>query len=229
MQDPIGTRRSGDRSRDTGVTRLCLVRHGETAWNAEGRVQGQLDIPLSAAGLQQAKAVASALTGEAFDAIYSSDLVRALQTAQPSADMLRKQVAFDQRLRERHYGVFQSITYAEAKERFPEDYARFKAKDLDFDFEIGESLRGFDERVLVFFRELLESRKGQNLLIFTHGGVLEIVYRHATGRGLTTPRDFEIPNAALNRVAYDGAKWRVDAWADIRHLSVTLDDLPDAR
>jgi len=211
------------------VTRLCLVRHGETGWNAEGRVQGQLDIALSATGLQQAKAVASVLKGEAFDAIYSSDLVRARQTAQPSADMLGKQVALDQRLRERHYGVFQSITYAEAKVRFPEDYARFKAKDLDFDFEIGESLRAFDERVLVFFREMLESREGQNLLVFTHGGVLEIVYRHATGRGLTTPRDFEIPNAALNRVAYDGAKWRVDRWADVRHLSVTLDDLPDAR
>jgi probable phosphoglycerate mutase len=124
--------------------------------------------------------------------------------------------------------VFQSITYVEAKERFPEDYARFRSKDLDFDFETGESLRGFDERVLVFFRELLESRKGQNLLVFTHGGVLEILYRHATGRGLTTPRDFEIPNAALNRLTYNG-EWRIDAWADVHHLSVTLDDLPDAR
>lgn len=211
------------------MTRLCLVRHGETAWNAEGRVQGQLDIPLNATGLRQARAVASALKGEAFDAVYSSDLVRALQTAQPSADMVRKQVQLDPRLRERHYGVFQSITYAEAKGRFPEDYARFKAKDLDFDFETGESLRGFDERVLLFFRELLESRKGQNLLIFTHGGVLEIVYRHATGRGLTTPRDFEIPNAAINRIEFDLKAWKILAWADVGHLWFTLDDLPDAR
>jgi probable phosphoglycerate mutase len=210
------------------VTRLCLIRHGETAWNAEGRVQGQLDIPLSATGLAQAAAVSVALKGESFDAIYSSDLVRVRQTAQPSANMLKKQPLLDERLRERHYGVFQSITYVEAKERFPEDYARFRSKDLDFDFETGESLRGFDERVLVFFRELLESRKGQNLLVFTHGGVLEILYRHATGRGLTTPRDFEIPNAALNRLTYNG-EWRIDAWADVHHLSVTLDDLPDAR
>ena len=211
------------------VTRLCLIRHGETAWNAEGRVQGQLDIPLSPTGLAQAKAVAAALKGESFDAIYSSDLVRVRQTAQPSADQFKKSVLLDERLRERHYGVFQSITYVEAKERFPEDYARFRAKDLDFDFETGESLRGFDERVLVFFRELLEAKKGQSLLIFTHGGVLEIVYRHATGRGLTTPRDFEIPNAALNRVTFSGGKWQVDAWADVHHLAATLDDLPDAR
>jgi len=211
------------------VTRLCLVRHGETAWNAEGRVQGQLDIPLSATGLAQAKAVAAALKGDSFDAIYSSDLVRVRQTAQPTADFLKKNVFLDERLRERHYGVFQSITYVEAKEKFPEDYARFRAKDLDFDFETGESLRAFDARVLPFFRELIEARKGQNVLIFTHGGVLEILYRHATGRGLTTARDFEIPNAALNRLSVGPQGWRVDLWADIHHLSVTLDDLPDAR
>src|SRR5258707_782347 len=103
-----------------GVTRLCLVRHGETAWNAEGRVQGQLDIPLSPTGLAQAKAIAAALRDESFDVIYSSDLVRVQQTAQPSAELFKKKILLDQRLRERHYGVFQSLTYVEAKERFPE-------------------------------------------------------------------------------------------------------------
>ncbi|HXJ08759.1 MAG TPA: histidine phosphatase family protein, partial [Burkholderiales bacterium] len=163
-----------------------------------------------------------------FDAIYASDLVRVRQTAQPSADLLKKPVVLDERLRERHYGVFQSITYVEAKERFPEDYARFRAKDLDFDFETGESLRAFNERSLEVIEEIVRGNSGKNVLIFTHGGVLEILYRHATGRGLTTPRDFEIPNAALNRLTYSG-QWRIDAWADIHHLSVTLDDLPDAR
>jgi probable phosphoglycerate mutase len=210
-------------------TRLCLVRHGETAWNAEGRVQGQLDIPLSPVGLGQAKAVASALKGEFFDAIYSSDLVRVRQTAQPTAEQLKKNVLLDERLRERHYGVFQSITYGEAKERFPQDYAQFRAKDLDFDFETGESLRAFNARSLAVIDELVKKNPGRKLLVFTHGGVLECLYRHATGRGLTTPRDFEIPNAALNRVSFGPAGWRIDAWADIRHLSVTLDDLPDAR
>ena len=203
------------------------MRHGETAWNAEGRVQGQLDIPLSDTGFAQARAVASALKGEPFDAIYSSDLARVRQTAQPTADLLEKDVLLDERLRERHYGVFQSITYAEARERMPEDYARFKSKDLDFDFGNGESLKTFNARVLGFFSELIEARKNQNILLFTHGGVLEIAYRHATGRGLSTPRDFEIPNAALNRVTFGGGKWRVDAWADVRHLAAALDDLPD--
>ncbi|HEX5476491.1 MAG TPA: histidine phosphatase family protein, partial [Burkholderiales bacterium] len=99
------------------MTRLCLVRHGETAWNAEGRVQGQLDIPLNAHGEGQARAVAQALAGERFDAIYASDLGRVRQTARPAAERLGLPVQLDTRLRERHYGIFQAITYAEAKKR----------------------------------------------------------------------------------------------------------------
>jgi probable phosphoglycerate mutase len=208
-------------------TTLCLVRHGETAWNAEGRVQGQLDIPLNATGLAQARALARVLSEESFSAIYSSDLTRARQTAQPTADLLQKQVALSESLRERHYGVFQGMTYTEASERIPEGYARFKAKDPQYDFGTGESLSRFNERALACIRDLARAHAGENLLVITHGGVLEMVYRHATGRGLSTPRDFEIPNAAINRIEIEGSQWRVSAWADIGHLPVALDDLPD--
>lgn len=211
----------------TNLTRLCLVRHGETAWNAEGRVQGQLDIPLSETGLAQARALAAVLRKERFDALYSSDLLRVQQTARPTAEALELAVRPDPRLRERHYGKFQGITYAEAKVRLPEDYERFRAKDLDFDFGTGESLKDFSRRALSVVEELVEKHAGQSLLVFTHGGVLEMLYRHATGRGLSTPRDFEIPNAALNRLETDGRAWRVLAWADIHHLAAALDDLPD--
>jgi len=77
--------------------------------------------------------------------------------------------------------------------------------------------------------DLVKKNSGKKVLVFTHGGVLEIVYRHATGRGLTTPRDFEIPNAALNWISVTPEGWRVDGWADIGHLAATLDDLPEAR
>jgi probable phosphoglycerate mutase len=207
-------------------TRLCLVRHGETAWNAEGRVQGQLDIPLNATGLAQARAVAAALKNESFAAIYSSDLVRAQQTARPVADLWKKNIVLDENLRERHYGMFQGMTYAEASERIPEGYARFKAKDPGYDFGTGESLEDFNRRSLLFIKRAAQDHEGENLLLFTHGGVLEMVYRHATGRGLSTPRDFEIPNAGINRVEIGAMGWRVESWADIDHLSATLDDLP---
>jgi probable phosphoglycerate mutase len=208
-------------------TTLCLVRHGETAWNAEGRVQGQLDIPLNTTGLAQARAVASVLKNESFASIYSSDLIRTQQTAQPVADLQKKKIRLDKNLRERDYGAFQGMTYTEASMRIPEGYARFKAKDPAYDFGSGESLSRFNERALACIRDLAEKHSGENLLVVTHGGVLEMVYRHATGRGLSTPRDFEIPNAAINRVEISTTGWRVESWADIGHLSVTLDDLPD--
>lgn len=211
--------------------KLCMVRHGETAWNAEGRVQGQLDIPLSDTGHAQARALAQALAHEHFDALYSSDLVRVRQTAQPLASLLRKEVFLSERLRERHYGIFQGMTYTEAKERLPADYLRFKDKDPDYDFQTGESLNAFSARVLGFIRDLLEKESGKSVLVFTHGGVLEILYRHATSRGLSTPRDFEIPNAAVNRLEHNAGAWRIHCWADVGHLASlvdeALDDLPD--
>jgi 2,3-bisphosphoglycerate-dependent phosphoglycerate mutase len=203
-----------------------MVRHGETAWNAEGRIQGQLDIPLSETGVAQARALAAVLAAERFDAIYSSDLARVRQTAEPAARRLGLEVRLDARLRERHYGVFETLTYVEARERYPAEYARFRDKDPEFDFVSGESLKHFAERSLACVAALIARHAGERLLVFTHGGVLEMVYRHATGRGLSTPRDFEIPNAAINRLEFSGSAWRVWRWADTSHLESALDDLP---
>jgi len=208
------------------TTRLCLVRHGETAWNAEGRVQGQTDVPLNELGRAQARAVATALAGERFDAIYSSDLVRVRETAAPAAERLGLPVALDPQLRERHYGIFERYTYAEVRDRFPAEYARFRDKDPAFDFVSGEALKAFERRALACVAGLVERHAGRSLLVFTHGGVLEMVYRQVTGRGLSTPRDFEIPNAALNRVEVRAGAWRIAAWAEVAHLERALDDLP---
>ena len=208
------------------ATRLCMVRHGETAWNAEGRVQGQVDVPLNEVGRAQARAVAEALAGERFDAVYSSDLLRVRQTAEPAAGRLGLPVAYDSQLRERHYGMFERHTYAEVRERYPAEYARFRDKDPDFDFVSGEALRDFERRALACVAALVERHPGQSLLVFTHGGVLEMVYRYATGRGLSTERDFEVPNAGLNRVEALPGGWRVSAWAEVGHLERALDDLP---
>jgi probable phosphoglycerate mutase len=208
------------------ATRLCLVRHGETAWNAEGRVQGQLDVPLSEVGHAQARAVAAALAGERFDAIYASDLTRVRQTAAPTAERLGAPVALDAALRERHYGMFERHTYVEVRERYPAEYARFRDKDPDFDFGSGESLKAFAARSLACVAALVERHAGGSILVFTHGGVLEMVYRRAAGMTLSSPREFEIPNAALNRVEAAPGEWRVTAWAEVAHLERALDDLP---
>jgi len=191
-------------------TQLCMVRHGETAWNAEGRVQGQLDVPLSEVGISQARAVAIALRGETFNAIYSSDLQRVTQTAEPTARMLGLPVRLDPRLRERHYGMFQTLKYADVKVLHPE-----------------ESLRTFHARSIECLADLAARHPGESLLVFTHGGVLEMARRFATGASLSTVREFEIPNCGINRMSISGDEWSVLGWAECAHLEAALDDLRD--
>lgn len=206
------------------TTTLCIVRHGETAWNAEHRVQGQLDVPLNSIGLAQAKAAAAVLAKEPFDVIYSSDLSRARQTAQPAAEQLGKEVLLERDLRERHYGIFERLTYAEVKVKFPEDYARFAARDPEYAFRTGESLKDFAARSISVLTRIAEANEGRRILVFTHGGVLDHVYRHVSGVSLSAERDFGIPNAGLNRIEVSPGGWRIRAWADVAHLERALDD-----
>ena len=202
------------------ITRLCLVRHGETEWNAEGRVQGQTDIPLSALGLAQARAAAEVLCRHDFSTIYSSDLMRVRQTAEPSAHKLALSLQLDPALRERHYGIFERLLYTEVRSRYPEHYERFHRKDPDYDFESGESLRTFYERALGVVKSIAARHAGEQVLVFTHGGVLEMVYRYAREVGLSSPRDFGIPNCGVNWVEVSARGWDVQCWADIGHLEV---------
>ena len=213
----------------SGRVRLCLVRHGETAWNAERRLQGHLDVPLNEIGLEQAEATAACLHGQQFAACYCSDLARARQTAAAAGRLLGLAPQPDRDLRERHYGAFQGLTYDEARRRFPEAYARFEARDPGYAFaEGGESLGSFAARVRAALDRIAIRHAGQTVLIVTHGGVLDVAHRLATGKALETPRDFVIPNAALNWIAIDGNAWHLVAWADRRHLEAARDELPNA-
>jgi 2,3-bisphosphoglycerate-dependent phosphoglycerate mutase len=209
------------------TTRLCIVRHGETAWNAEHRVQGQLDIPLNEIGLRQAQAVGRTLKDERFDAIYSSDLVRARQTAQPSANLFSMKILLEKDLRERHYGIFERLTYAEVKVRYPEDYARFEARDPEYAFRTGESLKDFSARSIAVISRIVNEHEDENILVFTHGGVLDKLYRFITGLPLSAERNFGIPNAGLNRVELTPSGWQIRSWADAAHLERALDDLAE--
>lgn len=208
------------------TTRLCLVRHGETAWNAERRIQGQLDEPLSVLGHAQARATAKILVQEDFAAVYASDLSRAQQTAEAIARLRGCPVRLEAGLRERHYGVFQTRTYDEMRRDFPREYARFMAREIDFVLPGGESLRQFAQRVLHCVEAIVAAHAGGQVLIATHGGVLDILHRRVTGKPLDAPRDFEIPNAALNWLEIADGRWTLLSWAERSHLSASLDELP---
>ncbi|OHC62738.1 MAG: phosphoglycerate kinase [Rhodocyclales bacterium GWA2_65_20] len=206
-------------------TRLCILRHGETDWNIEKRIQGQIDIPLNAAGRAQAAATAAGLAAQRFDAIYSSDLARTWQTAQPIAAALGLPLNAAPALRERHYGQMQGLTGEEARRRFPALHAAYAARDPQHDLDGGESLAHFAARVAQALRDLAGAHAGQTLLLVAHGGVLDIAYRLATGRGIEGPRDFPIPNAGLNWLEYRETAWRLVAWGEKAHLEAALDEV----
>ncbi len=209
------------------ATRICIIRHGETDWNVEKRIQGHTDIPLNETGRAQALAMAYNAAHHRFHAIYSSDLVRARETAAALAQREDHTVKLLPQLRERHFGIFQGITAAEGAERYPQAYAHYIARDPDYDFETGESLGSFAERVTEGIDWLVRHHGGQTIAAVAHSGVLDIVYRRATGRPLTTPRDFKIPNCALNWFHFDGQGWHLEAWGDRHHLHEVLTEPPE--
>lgn len=209
------------------TTRICFIRHGETDWNVAKRIQGHTDIPLNETGRAQALAMAFNAAHQRFHAIYSSDLARTLETALALAQREDQEVKLLPQLRERHYGVFQGITAAEGAVKYPEAHAHYVARDLEYDFENGESLRGFAERVADGIDWLVRHHSGQTIAAVSHSGVLDVIYRRATGRPLHTPRDFVIPNCALNWFHFDGQGWHLEAWADRHYLHDVLTESPE--
>ncbi|MBS1136430.1 MAG: putative proteinB [Proteobacteria bacterium] len=219
-------RRRRPRIQTSMTTRICLVRHGETAWNAESRIQGQIDIPLNANGVAQARATANGLLHEEFAAIYASDLVRARHTAEAIAHVMHLPLILRTELRERNFGLFQGCTHDECRQRYPVEFARFRAHEIDFVLPGGESLRQFAARAQDCVGQLARQHGERQILVVTHGGVLDMIHRRATGHPLDAPRRCEIPNAALNWIEVDGSDWSVLAWADRGHLTGALDELP---
>jgi probable phosphoglycerate mutase len=209
------------------ATRICIIRHGETDWNVEKRIQGHTDIPLNETGRAQALAMAFNAAHQRFHAIYSSDLARTVETAQALAQREEQEVKLLPQLRERHYGVFQGITAAQGATMYPAAYAYYVARDLEYDFETGESLHQFAERVTDGINWLVRHHSGQTIAAVSHSGVLDIVYRRATGRPLHAPRDFKIPNCALNWFHFDGQGWHLEAWGDRHHLQEVLMEPPE--
>jgi 2,3-bisphosphoglycerate-dependent phosphoglycerate mutase len=208
------------------VTEFIVVRHGETAWNAEARIQGHLDSPLNEEGLAQALLVGDRLAREPFSQLYSSDLGRALQTAQPIADRTGRRVVPDVQLRERHLGIFQGLTGSECERSSPEHYARFKSRDPGHVIPGGESIQQVYQRVSGIFTDLARRHPGERAVVVTHGGILDALYRFAQGVPLGKPRDFPIFNASVNVVRCEDGRWSIERWGDISHLTrdAALDD-----
>ncbi|MFZ1244891.1 MAG: histidine phosphatase family protein [Azonexus sp.] len=209
------------------ATQICLVRHGETEWNAERRIQGQIDIGLNDIGRRQAVAAGRWLKSAGIVALYSSDLKRAWTTAQSIGAELGLVPASVPEMRERRYGVFEGLTYDEAKAKHPAGYAAFEGRNANYDFENGESLHAMFARVTGKLQALAAAHPGQSIAIVLHGGVLDIINRFVRGNPLEKPRDFLIPNAGINWIAMENGEWCLNTWGETDHLEAgALDELP---
>lgn len=205
---------------------LILIRHGETAWNHDGRMQGHEDIPLNDTGRTQADALGARLARERFHALYTSDLVRAVETAERIAAVTGHAVIIDARLRERHLGVLQGIARSEIEAVLPDVYACYRSGDPDYVVPGGESARQFGGRLFACLSELAQRHAGETVITVAHGGVLDHLYRHALGLPISGVRNYRLLNASMNRFRFADGSWTVESFGDVRHLErlLTLDD-----
>lgn len=202
---------------------LIAVRHGETDWNRVRRLQGHTDIALNETGIEQAARLAAALAREPIAAIYSSDLGRALATAEPVAAALGLTVRQNPLLRERNYGLFEGKTIAEIVEQHPEDAERLRLRDARHRMPGGESQTEFFERVTGAVRAIAAEENGaprcdgdvkRTILLVTHGGALDMLYRAAFELPLDAERACPIPNALINRIEVDEGRFKIWSWAE---------------
>ena len=207
-------------------TRISAIRHGETAWNVDTRLQGHLDIPLNEVGLRQAQHLAQALVQrEVIDAVYASDLSRAHTTAQAIAQSIGKTVTVHAGLRERHFGAFQGRTFAQIETELPEHAWHWRKRTPDWAPPGGgESLTVLRERVIQTVEALAAAHAGQHIVMVAHGGVLDILYRAAARLDLQAPRTWALTNTAVNRLLWTPQGLSLVGWGDTSHLDAVAKD-----
>jgi broad specificity phosphatase PhoE len=220
------------------MTRIYLIRHGETDWNRDGICMGQLDVPLNERGRRQAELTAERLVHERLDVIYSSDLSRAVETAKIIRERQPHHPEIIQRpdLRELNYGCWQGLRREELEERFPEAFSRgdpHRADPLDFKPQGGESLRELRERSIKAFHEILELHRGEAVAVVAHGGVIRHIINYVLQRGAPLLRDqepefvsfgFLVSNCGITHIAYEAEEeeWVLYTLNDTCHLQLSL-------
>lgn len=210
------------------TTQFYLIRHGETSWNAEKKLQGWQDIALNEAGLQQAEHLQHYLASEGFtphiDRLVSSDLRRAADTARIASRHWGLPIAMTEQLRERGFGTMEGQSWASVGQP---DQPNAERADIDASYGGGESLRVFQQRVLNAFEELAAQHQGLNVMVFAHGGVIDQVWRKLNQLSLWEPRTQSILNTSINHFSINKeGEWHIENWGQLPHLSTALDEAP---
>jgi broad specificity phosphatase PhoE len=188
------------------VTTILLARHGESDWNRSQQWQGFADRPLTELGRRQAAELAERLAVTELDAVYSSDLQRARETAETVARTKGLTVETTQDFREVDVGSWEGLTRAEAEARFPERYALWLQGREGW--EDGETYERMSERVVDAIRRIARAHDGQRVLVVAHGGSIRAVHAAALGVDVHTYRRIQRiePNATLSAVCVDDGR-----------------------
>ena len=198
-------------------TEIILIRHGETEWNSQKRMQGHSNSDLSLVGQAQIQALGQWMKNVPFDLIYSSDSPRAKQTAESITQFSGHELQFDQRLREKNLGVFEGLTSEEARERHPEVFRLFKTAGSKYVIDEGESTQQLQDRALEIVNEIRIKHPEERVLLVTHGGFIRVVMKHSLGLSLETPTRFLIRNTGVFRLEWED-KWLVSQMGGVSHL-----------
>ncbi len=198
-------------------TEIILIRHGETEWNSQHRIQGHSNSDLSSVGQAQIQALGQWMKNVPFDLIYSSDSLRAKQTAESITQFSGHELQFDQRLREKNLGVFEGLTSEEARERHPEVFRLFKTAGSKYVIDEGESTQQLQDRALEIVNEIRIKHPEERVLLVTHGGFIRVVMKHSLGLSLETPTRFLIRNTGVFRLVWED-KWLVSQMGGVSHL-----------
>ncbi len=198
-------------------TEIILIRHGETEWNSQQRMQGHSNSDLSSVGQAQIQALGQWMKNVPFDLIYSSDSLRAKQTAESITQFSGHELQFDQRLREKNLGVFEGLTSEEARERHPEVFRLFKTAGSKYVIDEGESTQQLQDRALEIVNEIRIKHPEERVLLVTHGGFIRVVMKHSLGLSLETPTRFLIRNTGVFRLVWED-KWLVSQMGGVSHL-----------
>ena len=211
------------------MTELIVIRHGETDWNREHRFQGQIDVPLNATGLAQAQRLAQRMVDEPIDLIVCSDLRRTRETADAVADLhgrAPRLLPLPEALwREQSFGVLEGLDVPTIQREHAALWQRWIRHDADYTLPGGgESNQTFHARVMRALKQLVERHAGQRLMVVSHGGVLDMLWRTVQGQALSGPRECEIPNTGINRLRWTtpGAQaggLQILRWAEADHLA----------
>ena len=200
------------------MTKIVLVRHGETIWNLETRIQGHLDSPLTETGKAQVEALAEHFKSQSFTALYSSDLGRASETALRISEKNGLSVSVTNCLRERNLGIFQGNLKENLEKTFPKEAPYYRANDPDYLIPEGETLRQLSRRSMKCLEKIAKKHEGERVLVVTHNGVIVSLLKNTLCIPLEAPRNFVSLNAGISVFSYSDETWKLEVWGDYSHI-----------